>query len=65
MWAINDCIKRVNEMKRKEAEGILLKSVRDSLGLRQQRTQDISKYVERANKRKETIAKKKALLTEK
>jgi hypothetical protein len=64
MWAINDCIKRVNEMKRKEAEGILLKSVRDSLGLRQQRTQDISKYVERANKRKETIAKKKAQLTE-
>lgn len=65
MWAINDCIKRVNEMKRKEAESILLKPVRESLGLRQQRTQDISKYVERANKRKDTIAKKKAQAVEK
>jgi hypothetical protein len=41
-------------MKRKEAEVLLLSSVREALGLKKQRVQDNMKYVERANKRKAT-----------
>lgn len=54
LWSRNECIKRVNEMKRKEAEVILLSSIRTALGLKKQRVQDNTKYVERANKRKAT-----------
>jgi DNA polymerase elongation subunit (family B) len=54
LWSRNECIKRVNEMKRKEAEVLLLSSVREALGLKKQRVQDNTKYVERANKRKAT-----------
>jgi DNA polymerase elongation subunit (family B) len=54
LWSRNECIKRVNEMKRKEAEIILLTSIRDALGLKKQRVQDNMKYVERATKRKAT-----------
>jgi DNA polymerase elongation subunit (family B) len=54
LWSRNECIKRVNEMKRKEAEVLLLSSVREAFGLKKQRVQDNMKYVERANKRKAT-----------
>jgi predicted glycosyltransferase len=59
LWVRNECIKRLNELKRKEAEILLLSSVRDALGLRKQRLQDNTKYVERANKRKTTAEAKK------
>jgi DNA polymerase elongation subunit (family B) len=59
LWSRNECIKRINEMKRKEAEVLLLTSIRTQLGLSKQRHQDITKYVERANKRKATMDAKK------
>jgi hypothetical protein len=46
-------------MKRKEAEVLLLSTIREALGLKKQRQQDIMKYVERANKRKVTMDAKK------
>jgi hypothetical protein len=59
LWSKNECIKRINEMKRKEAEVLLLSTIREALGLKKQRQQDIMKYVERANKRKVTMDAKK------